>query len=144
MWVALASSAWAQATPGYTMHQITYPNSFETFLFGVNDKGNMIGGAVTPGEFEERTLYFAKYGSAYVELEESFGLDCVRPHAINNHKHIIGLYCEPDDPPPYNFGLSFEHVRTSWTQIQVPGVEQTVVEGNNDGLFRTCRGSAHI
>jgi hypothetical protein len=43
MWVALASSAWAQATPGYTMHQITYPGSTQTWVYGLNDKKNTVG-----------------------------------------------------------------------------------------------------
>jgi hypothetical protein len=95
MWVALVSSAWAQATPGYTIHQVTFPGSLETYGHAVNDRQDILG-AYVPSDTSEVGRLFTKFGATYADLElpvpEVLCHD--DPFALNTQRHIAGFFCD--------------------------------------------------
>jgi hypothetical protein len=116
----LAWPVWAlaQATPGYTMHQITYPGSIQTWVFGLNDRKNVIG--IYMGTDGWHYAY-TKYGSAYLPFEPPDG-NCGLPADLNTFRHIIGLDCSG----------SYLKIGAAVTDIAVPQASQTIVRGLND------------
>src|SRR5688500_10924489 len=67
MWVALVSSVWAQATPGYTIHQVTFPGSFATYAWGVNDQKHVVGSYIATDSGPSGL--FLRVGGSYKDLD---------------------------------------------------------------------------
>lgn len=133
MWVALVSSAWAQATPGYTIHQVTFPGSLETYGHAVNDRQDILG-AYVPSDTSEVGRLFTKFGATYADLElpvpEVLCHD--DPFALNTQRHIAGFFCDLTTESG-DVVTSFERVGGEWQPVGVPEAITTVVTGNNDG-----------
>jgi hypothetical protein len=82
----------AQTTPGYTMHQVTFPGSHQTLVYGLNDNGWMIG------DYENHAGDFIQWiGSRLTYRDYSVYVPsltyCDKVTALNNPRHTIGHYC---------------------------------------------------
>jgi hypothetical protein len=139
MWVALASSAWAQATPGYTIYQITAPNSHETYVNGINDRPGARGDVVGHYyDFNDEHHRFVKWGSTFLDFNPEGGDPCHWPLALNNARIIVGKACFGAHEGDFhtsgfeNIGSSKEHTTKAHVKIAVPGAVETIANGNND------------
>jgi hypothetical protein len=122
------------------MHQITFPGSANTVVFGVNDRAASGSDVVGRYEDPEDGLFYAfvKYGSAYLTVEIpqfcSFTLT-----GINNARLLSGWSCTPDPLATgiwsegfAHLGSSREHAGEQLEVIAVPGASETYVHGLND------------
>jgi hypothetical protein len=131
VFLMFASLAWPQ-TPGYTIRQITYPKSVETWALAINDnkaaRGDVIGRFASENDGGE----FAKWGSAYVKIPDLF---CAQSHinGLNNHRAIIGNTCDEEGYVGfYHVGASKNHREIRTDIIRYPGGTYTTIFGVND------------
>jgi probable HAF family extracellular repeat protein len=133
--------AWPQAT--YTFHQITVPQSMETYVLGINDRVGS-GGDILGFYADQKSIgrHFVKYGSAYVTFEIP-GLYYFEAQGINNGRVVMGYglienevpNTDPNHLEPTGFayvGTSKEHPTQALTTLQHPDAEYTIAEGVND------------
>jgi hypothetical protein len=131
--------AWPQ-TPGYTMHQITYPGSGYTGVVGINDRpgagGDVLGYYVAAEDFSQH--HFARWGATYLTVP-GFSPACSPMTGLNNARVIIGFACAPNPLETgvriesyVHVGASKEHRETRTDIIAIPGASETLVSGIND------------
>jgi hypothetical protein len=138
MCVALVSSAWAQATPGYTIYQINAPNSHETYVNAINDRPGARGDVVGHYyDFNDDHHRFVKWGSTFLDFDPEEE-PCHWPLALNNARIIVGKACFGAYEGDFrtsgfeNIGSSKEHTTKAHVKIAVPGAVETIANGNND------------
>jgi uncharacterized membrane protein len=130
--------AWP-ATPGYTIHQITYPKSGTTSVIAINDRlgarGDVVG-SYTAQDFSQHA--FVKWGSTYLTVP-GFSPACSPMTGLNNARVLIGYACAPNPLETgvwiesfVHVGASKEHAETRTDIIAIPGASETLVYGIND------------
>jgi hypothetical protein len=136
--IAFPIVAWAQKTPGYTFHQITYPGSEETQVIAINDHTSAGGDVVgrywyRPNDDEEiLSPYFVKWGSSYLPLTFE-GREGHYPTALNNPRLIVGHHPTAEGWVGFEYlGASQEHQTKEFSDIQFPGAVETWPTGVND------------
>jgi hypothetical protein len=127
--------AWPQqATPGYTMHQVTVPGSMETYVIAINDRlaarGDLLGYSY---DRQWNPSHFVKYGSAYLPLDVP-DLAYFEAQGLNNGRLVMGYGLLPTgDPTGFAYlGSSKEHTTKVLETLQHPDGEYTIATGVND------------
>jgi hypothetical protein len=131
--------AWGQATPGYTMHQVTAPGSHETYVTAINDRPGARGDVVGHYyDFNDTHRRFVKWGSTFLDFAPEGDDPCHWPLALNNARVIVGKACFGANEGEFhtsgfeNIGASKEHQTKAHVQIAAPGALETIASGNND------------
>jgi hypothetical protein len=126
----------AQTTPGYTMHQITFPGAQTTWAYGGNDRtgagGDVVGLYYLNGEVRS----FVRWGATYLDFTLPDG-DHHSLHAVTNTRVLIGNYHNPLGTIHgfAHIGASKEHTKAGlWSleHIAVPGSRLTHLKGINE------------
>jgi probable HAF family extracellular repeat protein len=127
-------AAGAQATPGYTIHQIKFPGAETTWAYGINDRkgaGGDVVGLYSMAGGDVRG--FMRWGSTYLDFTLPEGV-YHSPHAVNNARVIVGNYNNPvgEIHAFVHVGASKEHTTWSLEHVDVPGARLTHAKGINE------------
>jgi probable HAF family extracellular repeat protein len=71
---------------------IGFPGAADTFPVGVNDRGQIVGTFVTPGDLEHRTTHGFLYSNGKFALMDAPGGGAASPSDINNQGQVVGTY----------------------------------------------------
>ncbi len=106
----------------YTYTSFAYPGATETYAYGINDSGQIVG------YYHDGSTYhgFLKDGATYTSLDYP-GATFTEAYGINDSGKIVGFYC--DDSGYYH---GFLKDGATYTSLDYPGATYTYAFGIND------------